>query len=139
MARTDEIDVVAASGLQIQHHGRQFLGGRFAPCPLLADVPVLAELAAQIAAAEENRARAAPAAQHVFFAVDRSCGGTLADPAYRTLNGSETINAAIARAEVAVLQMPAGNTDALLQLTAFKQSQISGLKAVMGFLSGLRR
>ena len=46
MAGADEIDVVAALGLQIQHHVCQFLGSHFAPGPLLADVPVLAELTA---------------------------------------------------------------------------------------------
>lgn len=65
--------------------------------------------------------------------------GALSDPAYYALNGLEAINVAIARAEVAILHMLTGNTDALRHFIALKQAQITSLKAIMGFFSGFRR
>ena len=61
--------------------------------------------------------------------------GARSGPAYCALNGSEAINVAIARAEVAILQMLPGKAGALHQLTAFKQGQISGFKTFKGFFS----
>lgn len=61
--------------------------------------------------------------------------GARSDPAYCALNSSETINAAITRAEVAILKMLLGKTGALHQFTAFEQGQITGLKAIKGFFS----
>ena len=61
--------------------------------------------------------------------------GARSDPAYCALNGLEAINAAIARTEVAILQMLPGEKGALRQFTAFKQGLIPGLKAMTGFFS----
>jgi hypothetical protein len=129
---------MAALGLQVQHHRRQFLGSHFAPSPLMADIPVLAEFAAQIAAAEKNRSRAFPAAQNVFFAVMGAVAvndSARSDTAYCALNGLEAINVTIARAEIAILQILPGKTGARHQFTAFKQGQITGLKVIKGFFS----
>jgi len=49
VAGRHEVDVVAAHGLELEHHLRELGGADRAPRPLLADVPVLAEDAAQVA------------------------------------------------------------------------------------------
>ncbi len=140
MTGADKINVMTALGLQIQHHGRQFLRCRLVSRPFLADLPVLAKLAAQIAAAEENRSRAVPAAQYVFFAVMGAVtvnDGVLSDPAYRALQGPQAIDPTIARAKIASLQMLAGDAGTPRQFAAFKQVQIGGVKAVI-FMRWLR-
>jgi hypothetical protein len=68
---------VAAQLLQLDHHRRQPFGLGLEAGPGLADVGVLAEDAAQVAAGEEDGAAAAPAAQAVFLAV---VGEVAADP-----------------------------------------------------------
>ena len=54
--------------LQLEHHGGDLVRLGELPGVGLADVVVLAELAVQVAAAEEDRARSCPAAQRVFLA-----------------------------------------------------------------------
>jgi hypothetical protein len=59
VTRRDQVDVVAALPLQGEHHPGQFIRLDLMPRALVADVPVLAKDAAQIAPAEENGARTA--------------------------------------------------------------------------------
>src|SRR5208282_2786003 len=69
MARGDQIDVMAAEGLQSQHHLSEFLIARLLALALPGNLPVLAVDAAQVASRKENRARTTPAAQTILFAV----------------------------------------------------------------------
>src|SRR6185437_15384081 len=63
-----EVDVVATLVSKPQHHLRQPLRGNPLPAHLPGDVVVLAEHAAQVAAGEEDRARAIPPPQAVLLA-----------------------------------------------------------------------
>src|SRR5918992_1987482 len=74
MLGRDPVDVVTAVLLELEHHAGQALAGDLLALDLPADVEVLAEDAAQVAAAEEDRARAAPAAQAVLLAEVREVG-----------------------------------------------------------------
>ena len=69
VARGDQVDVVASLGLERQHHRGEFLRLHLASEPLLADLPVLAEDAAQAAPGEEDGPRARPTPQRVLLAV----------------------------------------------------------------------
>jgi hypothetical protein len=53
MARRDEVDIVAAAGLERKHHSRAFFGCYLIPQSLLAELPVLAINTAQAAPAEK--------------------------------------------------------------------------------------
>ena len=59
-----EVDVVAARGLQSSIMAAISAGESSSPDPRLRDVPVLAEDAAQVALAEEDRSRAPEAGEH---------------------------------------------------------------------------
>ncbi|HEY3189476.1 MAG TPA: hypothetical protein VGJ70_18460, partial [Solirubrobacteraceae bacterium] len=97
------VDVVAADLLQLQHHRREPSGVGLVSLHLPGHVEVLAEDAAQVAAAEEDRSRAAPAAQAVLFAEvrevrrDRRPAADFAEPA---LVG-QSVDRALARADPA--------------------------------------
>src|SRR5437763_14792829 len=69
------VDVVASDRLQLEHHRREPVGRH----PLAADPPrdvvVLAENAAQVAAGEEDRPRAATPSQAVLLPEVRKVGG----------------------------------------------------------------
>jgi hypothetical protein len=60
--RRHPVDVVAPGRLQLEHHVREPLGGHPLALQPPRDVVVLAEDAAQVAAAEEDRPRSTPAA-----------------------------------------------------------------------------
>jgi hypothetical protein len=66
---------VTALGLQGQHHLGQARRGHPLALDLPGDVVVLAEHTAQVAAGEEDRARAVPAAQAVLLPEVREVGG----------------------------------------------------------------
>src|SRR5208283_1897219 len=119
MARGDQIDVMAAEGLQSQHHLSEFLIARLLALALPGNLPVLAVDAAQVASRKENRARTTPAAQTILFAVvwtgridDRSFTGA----ADRAVNRPYSIDAAIAGAEIAIFHMVTGSASAVGQL-----------------------
>lgn len=57
----DQIDVMAALPLQGQHHSGQFIQPDLTSRALVADIPVLAIVAAQITPAEKDAARTARA------------------------------------------------------------------------------
>jgi hypothetical protein len=79
---------MAADLLQLQHHRREPLGRRLPPLDPPRNVEVLAKDAAQIAAGEEDRAGAVPAAEAVLLAEVRKMGGddrVAADPAQSAL------------------------------------------------------
>jgi hypothetical protein len=120
----DEVDVVAAQPLQVQHEGgndvgRRGPGARPRPEPL-ADIEVLAEDAAQVAVAEEDRARAVPAAQARLFSEVREGAGD-----HRVAAGlaggppvPEPVDVAIARTGPAARERVDGTPGAVAQLAA---------------------
>ena len=72
MRGRDEIDIAASVILQFEHRLGQLLDCGWVAVPIVADVEVLAEHAAQIAAGKEYRARAAAADQNAFLAEVRT-------------------------------------------------------------------
>ena len=87
MTWTYEVDVVAALLLEIEHHCRYVLRCDRLTDALLADFPVLAKDATEIAPAEEDRSRASPTAQRILLSVVGSEAvndGMLACPADRS-------------------------------------------------------
>ena len=68
MLGRNPVDVVAAARLQLEHDGGQLARSHLAPGTFLAGLPVLAEDAAEVAPAEEDVARAVPAAQAILLA-----------------------------------------------------------------------
>jgi len=62
MLGRDEVDVVTTLALKVEHKLGDLLRWALRADGLLADVPVLAEDAAQVAQAEEDRPRTIPAA-----------------------------------------------------------------------------
>jgi hypothetical protein len=63
----NQVDIVASSLLQIQHHGGQVLDPPFSTLTSLADFPVDAKNASQTAMAEKDGSRPAAAYQTPFF------------------------------------------------------------------------
>ena len=74
MRGRDEIDIAAAVILQFEHRLGQLLDCGWVAVPIVADIEVLAEHTAQIAAGKEYRARAAAADQNTFLAEVRTDG-----------------------------------------------------------------
>jgi hypothetical protein len=70
----DEIDITASAILQFEHRLSQLLDCDRMAVPLVADVEVLAEHTAQIAAGKEYCAGAAAADQYAFLAEMRTDG-----------------------------------------------------------------
>jgi uncharacterized protein (DUF1800 family) len=94
---------VAADRLKLEHHVREPLRSRALAPQLPRDVVVLAEHAAQVAAAEEDRSRAAATAQAVLLAEVRevrSDDGVTPDAAQPRPVG-EPVDLAQARADQA--------------------------------------
>src|SRR5437867_7857892 len=77
----DEVDVVAAGVLQIEHDLCELTGTDLGAFAELARLEILTKDTAQIAPAEKNRARSVPAAQTVFFAKMRKRAGYTRQPA----------------------------------------------------------
>src|SRR5439155_6880457 len=103
MLRRDEIDVVAADVLKIEHDVRELRCGDFCAFAKLAGLEVLTKHAAQITPAEKDRARPVPAAQTIFLAEMRNCASHARKPP--TLAHSdlvvEPVNVAVTRANAA--------------------------------------
>src|SRR5262249_53202845 len=101
--RRDEVDVVAADLLQIEHDLRKLCSGHFCAFAELAGLEVLEKDAAQIAPAEKDCARAVPTAQTIFFSEMRERAGYSGEPS--TLADANlvvvAIDLAIARANLA--------------------------------------
>jgi len=76
----NEVDVVTAGSLQIEHDLREPGCGDFRAFAELADLEVLAKDATQVAPTEKDRARPVPAAQTIFFAEMRECAGDAGEP-----------------------------------------------------------
>ena len=96
----DEIDVVATDLLEIEHDAGEFWGVHFGAFAELAGLEILAENAAEIAPAKENRARAVPTAQTIFFAEMRKRAGDTCQ-SYAFANSDlviETVDLAVTRA-----------------------------------------
>src|SRR5437899_8348617 len=96
----DEVDVVAAGVLQIEHDFCELAGTYLGAFAELARLEILTKDTAQIAPAEKDRARSVPAAQTVFFAKMRKRAGYTRQPA--TLANTDLIvkpvDLAVARA-----------------------------------------
>jgi hypothetical protein len=71
VARANEVDVVAALVLKLEHHSRQVARFYRSAYAFLTDFPVLAKNAAKIAPAEKDRPRSIPAPEHIFFSMVR--------------------------------------------------------------------
>jgi len=127
MARSHEVDVVATRRLQLEHHPRQPAGVDLAAAGSLADLPVLAEDAAEAAPAEEDRARASSPAERWLLSVVRAVSlndGPLARSADGAPNRLPAVHATPARTQVAVRQVGAGRLNAGGQLPAAQQPQV---------------
>jgi hypothetical protein len=114
----DDVDVVALLRLEAEHQAGKVGGSDLASHGRLADVAVLAEHAAQIAARHEDRPGAMPPAQHVLLAEVRKCRGdpgVAADTARAHLIRQPVNIAAGARADVAGSQFVEGLLDALAE------------------------
>jgi len=134
VAGCDEVDVVAALGLQGEHHLRQFLRLHFSTGSLLADLPVLAEEAAQAAPGEEDGARAPGAAEWVLLAVVRPIAvdqGPYTGAADRSPDRLEAVHMAVTGAEVAIGHVLIGLFGTRLQLVVLQQGEVGGLKGVV--------
>src|SRR5208337_5374059 len=128
--RSHQVDVVAALFLQAQHHaGRLFrFGGTASSQP--ANFVVLAEDAAQVAPAEEDRSRTTAAAQALFLA---EVGKMAADD--RVTSGPadfrlvlDAVHVAVAWAKDAVGQLLQAKRDATHQFPGLPQLEICGLE-----------
>src|SRR6184192_2252287 len=99
----NEVDVVAAGVLQIEHDLCELAGTYLGAFAELARLEILTKDTAQIAPAEKNRARSVPAAQTIFLAEMRERAGDAREPA--TLADADlvvvTVDLAITRANVA--------------------------------------
>ena len=68
MRRRDEVQVVAAACLKVEEGLREIGDGEVVALALLADLPVLAEDAGEVAAGEEDGARPAPSDERALLA-----------------------------------------------------------------------
>ena len=126
----DEVDVVAAAGLQVEHHSRQLVGLDGVPLALPTGLVVLAEDAAQVAPAEEDGSGAAPAAQAVFFAEVREVAGydsVAAGLADREPVG-QAVDVAVARAERTIGQLGERLFGPASELARLMQAEIGRLE-----------
>jgi len=99
----DEVNVVAAGSLQIEHDSRKLGRIHFRAFAELAGLEILAEHTPQVAPAEKDRPRTIPATQTVFFAKMRERAGHAREPA--ALADADfivvAVDLAIARADAA--------------------------------------
>jgi hypothetical protein len=122
MFRGHQVDVVATAILEFEHHGGQPFRRRGRPPQLPTDFEVLAEDTAQIAAGEEDRPRASPAAEAVLLAVMRGITryhGIASGPANREFV-LEAVGPAVPRTARATAQDFEGAVDTAPHLTALK-------------------
>ena len=108
------------------------LGRAFTALLLLRDVPVLAEHAAQIAQAEENRPRAVPAAQTILLAeVGEGAGDDSVAPGVADQSlVLEPVDVAVARAGTAVGQFGERRFGSRAELPTAGQLDIGRLEVV---------
>jgi hypothetical protein len=132
MARRDEIDVVAADRLQSQHQVGELLVARLHAFASPGNLKILAIDAAQVAPGEEDRARAARAAEAVLLAVvrprrmdDRPLAGA-ADCAAGRL---PPVDPAIAGAEVASAETGARFATSLGEFARAHEAEIRRLRS----------
>ena len=130
MLRRDKVDVVAAGRLQTQHRRRQLAGVQFPPLGKLTDLEILAENAAQVAAAEENRSRPIPAAQAIFFAEVRKGARNPCPPAVLADAGFvfPAVDLSFPRAHFAGTQQFLRGHDSFCELPQFVGFEVSGNK-----------
>ena len=108
----------------------QLLGGDRPPLPLPTDVEVLAEHAAEVALAEEDRAGAVPAPQAILLAMMGKGTADDRQPPSAAVGSRAVVLApvgmALARADGAVGQGVDRLAGAAGKLTAFQQFQVAG-------------
>src|SRR5262245_11946116 len=128
MLGRDEVDVVTAARLQLEHHAGQLPRPHLDALALLARLEVLAEDAAKVAPGEEDGARPLPAAEDVLLAEVGEVGG---DP--RVAGGLadgepavEAVDLAVARAERADAECLQCLVDLLAQAARLPGLEIGG-------------
>lgn len=134
MFGSDEIDVVAANLLELQHHLGKGFRVYFHPSTGLADVVILAEDTSQIAHGKENSSAAADASETVFFSeVGEVAANQGISPGFA--DGSlvrQPIDGTITRADPAVSQTGNGCFYPFLELPASKKGHIRRLITMAG-------
>jgi hypothetical protein len=118
MGGRDEIDVVAASTLQVKHDLRQLPRIHGLPFTMMVDLPTLAELAEQIAPGDKNRARPSLTRQRRFLPKMRK-GGRHQQLVARVAEAklaTTTLHPAISWAQRARAHEPLQGLNASLQL-----------------------
>jgi hypothetical protein len=78
--RCDEIDIVAANVLEVEHDARKLRRSDLRAVAKLAGLEVLTEHTAQIATAEKDRARSVPTTEAILFAEMRKRAGHAGEP-----------------------------------------------------------
>ncbi|MGK7875565.1 MAG: hypothetical protein AB4426_20380 [Xenococcaceae cyanobacterium] len=134
MAGGDKVDVVAAPGLECEHH----LGDRFRfylfPHALVADIPVLAVDAAQVAPTEEYGPRTFRAPQRIFLPVvgtETMNHCAIASAAHCTLGRLVAIDMTIAGAQIAIFQVLISYIFPFSQLARLQQGEVSWGEVLM--------
>ena len=130
-----EVDVVAAVVLQAEHHAGELVRGELVgPSGRLRGLPVLAEHAAEVAEAEEDRPAAAVAAQHVLLPEVGKRGGdhrVAPGVAHPSLVG-EPVHATVAGARSTVPQLGECRVDLVLKPSLAPGPQVDGLGVCVG-------
>ncbi len=123
---------MAALGLEGQREVRDLPRRANGADGLLADIPVLAEDAPQIAQAEEDRTRAAPAPETVLLAEMRKGAGnpSIAPGVAHTGQVGHSIHATVARTRAAILQLAQPGQDSLGHFTGAIKRQVRRLEWV---------
>jgi len=115
--------------LDCEEDGCQLLRRQLKPCGALADLVVLAEDAAQVAAREEDRPRSGPAAQGRLLALVRTEGSDAGEEAGSAeAQMLAAIHAAMPGAQVARFQVAARLDGARVKLARSQQAQIGWLE-----------
>ncbi len=123
----DEIDIVAAHFLELQHHGRQLLRLYLASLPQLTDLIVLTVLAFEVAVGKKDRTRSSPPYQRRFLSKMRVATGNhrpvscLAPCSFAALSA---VDAALPGADVARFQAFVGQLRPAGQFARPKQGQV---------------
>jgi hypothetical protein len=107
---------MAAPLLKIEHHGRDLFRLDYPTVALVADFPVLAEHATEIAPTEKYRSGSVPAPEHIFFSMVRSKtmnDRLLAGSTHRSLDRNQAVNTTVPRAQIATLQVLESSANAL--------------------------
>jgi hypothetical protein len=142
MAGTYQVDVVTSPMLESKHHPRKLLRRRLQAPVLVADIPVLAKDAPQVAPGEEDSPGTPTSHEGRFFpkmgtiAGDEEPGIAAADPNFPR----QPIDPAFLSTKATMLEMPEGFLSTFSKLTQLPQEAIIPLHNPSPFLriSGLQ-